>query len=203
MKTKKIVYYSAEIALTQRIGFVKGVKNMQFDRCLGPYPMENYQAWQEVSNHISPSIISKLEVHQIAELPNDLQPVGNRIYTTSQEYEEKVSIRKEKEDLSKQLYGFAGLRGEERKEMEVEQPTQPTPAPPTEPEEPQKAKKNGMADFAPMGGTIYFTEIPKAVWTSATTAAEITAKNMDKTLILKDLLLSDYQGGTPISLMRQ
>jgi hypothetical protein len=44
------------------IGYIKGVKNMQFDRSLGPYPMENYQAWQEVSNYISQVIISKLEV---------------------------------------------------------------------------------------------------------------------------------------------
>jgi hypothetical protein len=126
-----------------------------------------------------------------------LQPLGNKIYTTSQEYEEKIPIRSGKDDLSKQLYGFAGLRSEERKEMEVEHPQGPNQSGTSKPTQEQvKYQSKEVAEFKPIGGTIYFTEIPKMIFNGAKTSQDVTMMNMDKTTILKEVLQSDYQGGT-------
>eukprot|EP01017_Pseudomicrothorax_dubius_P002582 TRINITY_DN10135_c0_g1_i2.p1 TRINITY_DN10135_c0_g1~~TRINITY_DN10135_c0_g1_i2.p1 ORF type:complete len:199 (+),score=41.25 TRINITY_DN10135_c0_g1_i2:54-650(+) len=73
--------------------YAAGARNHDFDAYLGPYPLDALAAWREVSNYIDAETIDRL------------QPIGKKIYTTAQEYDESKEKRTEKEMVD-ELYEF-------------------------------------------------------------------------------------------------
>lgn len=45
----------------EELAYQEGVRNMDFDKGLGAYPMENHGQWQGLSNYISTQVIQKIE----------------------------------------------------------------------------------------------------------------------------------------------
>lgn len=43
-------------------GYESALKNYEFDRYLGTYPLEKHETWQEVANFISSSVLDRLFV---------------------------------------------------------------------------------------------------------------------------------------------
>ena len=43
------------------ISYQEGVRNMDFDKYLGVYPMNNYNQWQSLSNYIDHNTIKRIE----------------------------------------------------------------------------------------------------------------------------------------------
>jgi len=41
--------------------YSEGVRNMDFDKYLGPYPFDNLQQWQSLSNFITREVIDRLD----------------------------------------------------------------------------------------------------------------------------------------------
>ena len=101
MKKWKKVKFSKYFSIL--LGYVKGVKNFDFDIYLGPYPYERFKVWKELSNYISEEVLDKIE------------PVDKSIYSKTKELnKEERNTLKQKEEIKKMK------EMKEMKEMEEE-----------------------------------------------------------------------------------
>ena len=46
---------------SDHLSYAESVRNMDFDKYLGAYPLDNFQQWQGLSNFISKGVIDRLD----------------------------------------------------------------------------------------------------------------------------------------------
>jgi len=170
-------------------GYIEGVKNMDFDKNLGAYPLDRYSNWKELSNNVTDKVLNRLE------------PVGALMISTQKEYDFEDKALKEVEEeknededdyerqdndkLDAELkelhkeFGMVDLEEEEKKNDDKEL---------------DKTKKveEKLEKFREPYGTVFYTDIPNRKIIQGLKGEDLTKINFDKSIILSELLSREY-----------
>ncbi|XP_038906837.1 protein AAR2 homolog isoform X2 [Benincasa hispida] len=130
--------------------FGEAVRQLEFDRQLGPYNLGQYGEWKRISNHISSTTIKRLE------------PIGGDITVAC---EPGISQSTSKPAIEKVL------------------------------DDQLKASKFATPVDSSQRRGCYYTEIPHVIKKRGVQGQELTYLNLDKTLLLENLL-KKYFGGS-------
>eukprot|EP00347_Sterkiella_histriomuscorum_P015680 403356101 len=169
----------------EEISYQEGVRNMDFDKYLGVYPMQNFQQWQGLSSFISKEVIDRIESvnsnHTILSEENerknriqeDQQKSSPQIPQDKQEnQQQKVEEMDPDQDLENTIQAI-------QKELEQEEKRQ------------QKAREKEYK-YKEAYGNLYYTHIPQRKIVQGLTGSALTEANFDKSMILNDLLYKEY-----------
>ena len=142
--------------------YAEGVRAFDFDKTMGPYPLEYRQKWENLSSFITPEVLSKIE------------PVGKNIKQAS------LSYRPEQDEktLNENLARMASENDTEMQNDEAE----------NEDESKEDEKDSLMPTYDGAAPRLFFTTIPKPQAKHGATAEQVTHANLDKTHILSNLI---------------
>jgi len=144
----------------ETLAFSESVRNMDFDRNLGAYPMDNLSQWQGLSGFISREVVDRLD--------------SLNHYTLSEGKEREL---RDKEDVP------AEEEGDIEKTMEaIEKQVREEEA------KQEKAAKRLYKYREAFTGGSYYTDIPAKKVLHGLTGSALTEANFDKTSILRDVL---------------
>lgn len=144
----------------ETLAFAESVRNMDFDRHLGAYPMDNISQWQGLSGFISREVVDRLD--------------SLNQYTLSEGKERELRDKEEEEvpsgeDIEKAMEAIEKqVRDEEAKQ--------------------EKAAKRLYKYREAFTGGSYYTDIPTKKVLQGLTGSALTEANFDKTSILKDVI---------------
>ena len=155
--------------------FAEGVRSFDFDKTMGPYPLEYRQKWESLSMFISPEVLEKIE------------PIGKTVKQQSLEYDpskDDAAIKKHKEQQNKNTdvdmdNNDSNADVDSKEQQDIDAKIQ----------EINDDNKDLESFGAYDGGApkLFFTTIPKPKVKMGASAEEITLANIDKTDILTAL----------------
>lgn len=173
-------------------------KNMEYDHCLGAYPIEKEGLWKELTTHVSRKLIEKIQPKIEKKVEFDL---GSRNKEMTAEELEIIEgeAEKEKDSRKKVIMDFqkrstnkgALAETKERSANEIKESNE------IEEEIKRNPKRQTLLDnFQELPGIFNWTDIPKvhSLGYLSQNPDEITEHNYDKTKLLHEAIESKYSG---------
>jgi len=157
--------------------YADGVRSFDFDRNLGPYPLELAANWSELTRHATGDVVSKIE------------PVAKVVRSKRAEYDPAI-LPETKVQNPPETIQSDGMDGDEDEVMgddTMEEPVEQTQQLP-QPQAPSGVESN-------MGsGHLFFSGIPRNRKKVGSTAVETTQLHMDGSSKLEAMIAKEYGG---------
>lgn len=185
------------------------VKSFQLDQNLAPYNLAAYTIWRDLVSYISQRTLDTVaplggNMNILAEAGDGgaLLGGGSGGKPTAAEValeEALVKGRKKAAAISSIDPSAAGTSydaaaaEEEEEEEELQQNKSTSLATTTTATPTTATTSKDESDAAPHAGRCYFTRFPRVIKKQGLTAAQLTAINLDKSLLLEDLLVDKYK----------
>jgi len=165
-------------SLDEEARYADGVRSFDFDRNLGPYPLELSAQWSELTRHATPELVSKIE------------PVSKMVRSKRAEYD--TSILPEPEPPQTVEIKLDDMDGDEAMDDQaVETPEQ---------KQPQKPATQSSVESNMGSGSLFFSSVPRSRKKVGKSASETTQIHMDRSGQLEEMITKEY-GGSELNIL--
>jgi A1 cistron-splicing factor AAR2 len=167
------------------------VKSFQLDQNLAPYNLAAYNTWRDLVSSISQRTLDSVapiggNINILAEAGDGRALLGSGKPTAAE-----VALEEALAEGRKKL-AAPGTRNEaERAEEELLQQKESTTLATTTTK--TTSTQDEVFNAAPHAGRCYFTRFPRIIKKQGLTATQLTAANLDKSLLLEQLLVDKYK----------
>mmetsp|Transcript_66814 Transcript_66814/g.118298 ORF Transcript_66814/g.118298 Transcript_66814/m.118298 type:complete len:429 (+) Transcript_66814:48-1334(+) len=160
--------------------YADGVRSFDFDRNLGPYPLELAANWSELTRHATADVVNKIE------------PVAKVVRSKRAEYDPAILPETKVQDPTPQTIQLDGMDGDDDEVMgdvdAMEEPAAEQPQTPLPAQDPSSLESN-------MGsGCLFFSAVPRSRKKVGTTPLETTQLHMDGSSKLEAMIAKEYGG---------
>ncbi|CDW90609.1 UNKNOWN [Stylonychia lemnae] len=164
----------------EEISYQEGVRNMDFDKYLGVYPIDNYQQWQGLSNFIDQNTIKRIESLSNGMILSEEQERQFRIEEEIQQQQEKEENKDNEQNANADYDDIEETIEKLEKQVKDEEKKQ------------QKAKKREYK-YKDAYSSLYYSDIPKRKIITHLQGEALTQANFDKSIILQEVLEKSFQ----------
>jgi A1 cistron-splicing factor AAR2 len=172
------------------------VKSFQLDQNLAPYNLAAYTIWRDLVGSVSQKTLDTVapiggNINILAEANDSLLGIGGSSKPTAAEIalEEALAKGRRKNTRAGGDGDNDGEGGGGKDGREAEEELKTTISTSINKEETKNQDNNNAA---PHAGRCYFTRFPRIIKKPNLTAAQLTAANLDKSLLLEEILQTKY-----------
>lgn len=161
-------------SIEEEARYADGVRGFDFDKQLGPYPLELSAQWSELTRHATADIVSKVE------------PVSKAVRSKRAEYDEAQPAQTAPLDT---MYGddITGDDSDLEENLAAQQP---------EPRENDSKQQQGQSSVeSNLGsGCLFFSSVPRLRKKVGATAELTTSLHLDRSPLLEEMISKEYKG---------
>lgn len=150
--------------------YADGVRGHDFDRHLGPYPLELSAQWAELVRHASERLVRKIE------------PVSRMIRSKKAEYDPRGSVEAEQAEEAMPDYDdLDDGSGVKQQKQAVQQ------------DQHQDQKAQQQLESNATAGSLFFSTVPRPRKRVGASPAETTLMHMDRSKQLEEMIAREYE----------